>query len=825
MSEGLSHQEAALRLKQFGFNELNVYGQPAAWRTLKEVMSEPMFLLLLACGLLYVLIGDYREGIILMVAFSVIMVITYWQAQKTRRTLDALRALSAPRVLVRREGNVYRIAAREVVPGDLMLLSEGDRISADALLISALGLMVDESILTGESVPVYRSIKQGENRVYSGTLVVKGSAEAEVLNTAGRSEVGGIALSLAGIAATDTPMQKELKALTRKLAWMGLGISISVIFIFYVTRHNWVQALLTGLSSAMAIMPEEFPVVLTVFMALGAWRLSSKQVLTRKPSAIETLGSATVLCTDKTGTLTQNRMTLVQLSDGDQIYPLDESSLPEPGRQLLKAAALCSRVRTADPIDNAVMREWQTRQGAFVHPGQPIWEMSPDNEIRLMAAAYHITGSGITEVYCKGAPETVLALCGLDNNEPIQQHLRQQAREGFRLLCLASAQIEGNTLPSDLADFGFSFAGFAAFYDPLRPEVVEAMKACVMAGIRPIMITGDYPVTAVSIAQKAGMPHGEVVTGEDLQRLSPEALVERVKTAVVFARVTPGQKLTIVNALKEAGEVVAMTGDGVNDAPALKAADIGIAMGNRGTDVAREAAALVLLDDNFASIVSGIRMGRRIYDNLQKAITFIFSVHIPIIGLTLLPAFFSVLPIILLPIHIVFLELIIDPVCAIAFESEREEPDIMRRKPRQLLRRFFGGREMGYALLRGMVLLGMVIFIYLMSQAQGHTSGEVRVLAFSALVLGINMLIISGLSESRGFFTELFSLGKAPALILSASWVVLVLIFWLPPLQLFFGFEIPAIKHFIPVPIISLLFLGLIESFKSLRKYRGNPYP
>ena len=443
MSEGLSHQEASLRLKQYGYNELSLSGQHTAWRTLKEVMSEPMFLLLLACGLLYVLIGDYREGIILMVAFSFIMVITYWQAQKTRRTLDALRALSAPRVLVRRGGEACRIAAREVVPGDLMLLSEGDRISADAVLISALGLMVDESILTGESVPVYRSTKQGENRVYSGTLVVKGSAEAEVLNTAGRSEVGGIALSLAGIATTDTPMQKELKILTRKLAWIGLGISVSVVVIFYITRHNWVQAVLTGLSSAMAIMPEEFPVVLTVFMALGAWRLSSKQVLTRKPSAIETLGSATVLCTDKTGTLTQNRMSLVQLSDGDQIYPLGESSLPENARQILKAAALCSRARTADPIDNAVILEWKARQGAFVHPGHPIWEISPDNENRLMAAAYHIHGSGITEVYCKGAPETVLALCGLDNNEPIKEHLRQQAEETARIA--AAAYREGGT--------------------------------------------------------------------------------------------------------------------------------------------------------------------------------------------------------------------------------------------------------------------------------------------------------------------------------------------------------------------------------------------
>ena len=824
MKEGLSRQEAAERLQKYGYNEWNISRRPSAWRTLKEVMSEPMFLLLLACGVLYVLIGDYRKGAILLAAFSVIMGITFLQTQKTRKTLDALKALSAPRVLVRREGSTFRIPSRELVPGDVMLLSEGDRISADAVLIASVQLMMDESALTGESVPVHKSIKPGENQIYSGTMVVKGHAEAEVQKTAGQSAVGGIALSLEGIKATVTPLQRELKSLTRKLAVMGVGISISVVFIFYVTRQDWVQALLTGLSSAMAIMPEEFPVVLTVFMALGAWRLSGRQVLTRSPSAIETLGSATVLCTDKTGTLTQNRMTLAQLSDGVQIYPLQDFILPESALNLLKTAALSSRNHTADPIDNAVLREWQSRQESHPLPGEPIWEMAPDNENRLMAMAYQNEGSGLTEIYCKGAPETVLKLCGLEQDEALQRHLKQQASEGYRLLCLARAQLTGDILHSNLSDFAFTFIGFAAFYDPLRPEVFDAMKACVAAGIRPVMITGDYPVTAASIAQRAGMPEGDIITGDDLNLLQLTELAERVKKVVIFARVTPGQKLTIVNAFKEAGEVVAMTGDGVNDAPALKAADIGIAMGNRGTDVAREAASLVLLDDNFASIVAGIRLGRRIFDNLQKAMTFIFSVHIPIIGLTLLPAFFPVLPILLLPIHIVFLELIIDPVCAIAFESEREEPDIMKRMPRRLLKRFFSSREMGYAMLKGLALLGSVVFIYLMSQSQGHSEGEVRALAFSGLVLGMNILIISGLSDSRSFFAEIFTLGKAPVLILSASWLILFLILWLPAMQVFFGFEIPAIRHFAPVPLVSLLFLGLIESFKTIKKFHGNPY-
>ncbi|MEK0422050.1 MAG: hypothetical protein RLZZ161_1901 [Bacteroidota bacterium] len=824
MKEGLSRQEAAERLLKYGYNEWNIDRSPNIWQTLKEVMGEPMFLLLLACGILYVIIGDYREGAILLAAFSVIMGITFLQTLKTRKTLDALKALSAPRVLVRREGNAYRIPSRELVPGDVMLLSEGDRISADALLVSAVQLTLDESVLTGESVPVHKSIQQGENMVYAGTLVVKGSAEAEVQKTAGSSEVGGIALSLESIKTSATPLHHELKKLTGRLATAGVLISVAVIVFFYITRKDLVQAVLTGLSSAMAIMPEEFPVVLTVFMALGAWRLSSKQVLTRSPSAIETLGSATVLCTDKTGTLTQNRMTLAHLSDGMKLYGLSQFALPDTAMKLLKAAAMACREGTADPIDNAVLREWQSRQDVQESAVEPIWEMPLDTEKMFMAMAYKDPDSDYVEVFCKGAPEAVFYLCRPENEIELNEHLQQQAREGYRLLGMATARIEGRSLPLNMADFSFSFIGFAAFYDPVRPEVPDAMKACVMAGIRPVMITGDYPVTAASIAQQAGMPTGEIITGDELQALPPDVLQPRIKKAVIFARVTPMQKLTIVNSLKQSGEVVIMTGDGVNDAPALKAADIGIAMGNRGTDVAREAASLVLLDDHFASIVAGIRMGRRIFDNLQKAMVFIFAVHIPIIGLTLLPAFFPSLPILLMPIHIVFLELIIDPVCAIAFESEAEEPDIMKRPPRRLTQGFFSGREMGYAILKGFALLGIVLFIYLFGQAEGHSAGEVRVMTFSTMVLGMNILIVSGLSESRNFFRELIALGLAPALILSASLLVFSAIVFSPSLQSLFGFELPAIRNFIPIPIAALLFLGLIESFKTLRRYRGNPY-
>ena len=824
MNQGLTQSEADKRLLQFGFNELTSIKAKKNWRIVLDVMREPMFLLLIGCGVLYMFIGDYREGIILVGAFTVIMGITFIQTRKTQRTLEALRQLTAPRVMVRRDNETRRIPARELVPGDLMLLAEGDRIAADGVIYSCSNVLIDESMLTGESAPVPKSLRESENIVYAGTLMLKGRAEVEVQQTANKSAVGEIATTLESITAVETRLHQELKFLTKRLAIVGLALSVLVMVVFYITRGNLPQSILIGLSSAMAIMPEEFPVVFTIYMALGAWRLSTKQVLTRKPSAIETLGSATVLCCDKTGTITQNRMRVKWVSNQSNVFgEADFFKEESQAHSVLAMAAKASQNESLDPMEKAINNAWQMGASATEVVELPVWEYPLEQHALYMAMVYPISGKRQLDVFCKGAPEAILTLCGLGNHAGQTNIINRFAADGCRVIGVARASWPGEQIPADIKSFAFELVGFLALQDPVRPEVPAAMKECIAAGVRPVMITGDYPATAMSIAKQAGMPVSEVITGEELNHISQTELVERIKKPVIFARVSPSQKLTIVKAFQEAGEVVAMTGDGVNDAPALKAADIGIAMGNKGTDVAREAASLVLLDDHFASIVGAIRMGRRIYDNLQKAMGFILAVHIPIIGLTLLPAFLPNLPLLLLPLHIVFLELVIDPVCAIAFESESEEKGVMNRPPRSKQKKFFNLNEVGYALLNGFAVLLMVALVYLINVGEGHSANEIRAVAFASLILGMAVLTISGLSTSRSFWQELTHVNAAAAVILSLAVCLLAAVLFIPWLRSLFGFELPGWIHFQHVILEIILLLLFLEGIKFWRKYRSNP--
>lgn len=810
-----SDQVASLRAR-YGYNELPAAKQTGVWTIALETIREPMFLMLMACGMLYVLIGDYREGIILILTFFIIIAITFLQRTRTQRALDALKKLASPRVLVVRDGRQERIPGRDLLPGDLVLLSEGDRIGADMQLIQTSNLEVDESLLTGESMPVSKGVEAGANEVYSGTLVVKGKASALVTATGMQAGIGHIAGSLMHVEDQETRLQKEMKQLTRRLALAGVFISISVFGIFWLTRGDLVHAFLTGISSAMAIMPEEFPVVFTVFMALGAWRLSSRHVLTRKPSAIETLGSATVLCCDKTGTITLNKMQLTAVIHRDGILSRRDFAVgDEKLGSLLKGAGMASHLSPTDPMEKAI-----AEAGEIFLPAEPadlelIREYPLSNTLLSMTMVYRDRKTGESHVYAKGSPEAILGLCR--DGRDWQQDLQQLAGQGYRMLGIARATKTHEPWPERQEDFGFELLGFVAFEDPVRPEVPAAVQECLSAGVRVVMITGDHPATAASIARQCGIPHDKVVTGDELRQADAESLPGLAAGAGVFARVSPGQKLDIVKALQARGEVVAMTGDGVNDAPALKSAHIGIAMGNKGTDVAREAASLVLLDDNFASVVAAIRLGRRIFDNLQKAMAFIFAVHIPIIGLALLPAFFATFPILLMPLHIVFLELIIDPVCSVAFESEGEEANIMNRPPRSQHNRFFSVPEMGFSALRGGLLLLMVVAVYLLSLQEGHSEGEVRAIAFSALITGNILLIISGLSQTRSFVRELKTGNRSAALILTLSLLLLATVLLIPAIREIFSFEWPGWKHFYLSATGAVLLLVALETIKYLR--------
>jgi Ca2+-transporting ATPase len=825
MINGLTSIQAAEKIKLEGYNELASAKPKNILSIALEVIKEPMFLLLISCGILYMILGDYKEGIILLSAIFIIIFITFYQYQKTEKALDALKKLSSPRALVIRDGKEIRIPGREVVTDDIIIINEGDRIPADAVLLDSLNISVDESLLTGESVPVVKNVQLDEANtqvmLFSGTLVVQGKGIAKVLSTGTKTQFGKIGISLQSIEQDETRLQKEMKVLIRNLFIAGAIISVGVVAAFYFTRGNLIQSVLNGLAAAMAILPEEFPVVLTVFLALGSWRLSKKNVLTRKPSAIETLGSATVLCSDKTGTITLNKMEVVALCDNNKIYhKSDFKDNKEHLQDLITSAFSASQNDSIDPMEKAIVNAYREIVTEKNHSEKLIKEYPLSKQLFAMTRVLEGASHESFSVFSKGAPEAIFALCKM-NEQEITPHLsavNQMAEKGYRVIAVATTSWNQQTLPEIQFDFDFKFLGLIGFEDPIRPEVPQAIKECNEAGIKVIMITGDFPATATSIASQIGLQSAEnVLTGEELKKMNDVQLQEKIKTVNVFARIIPEQKLQIIKALKANGEIVAMTGDGVNDAPALKAADIGVAMGGKGTDVAREASSLVLLDDNFASIVSAIRSGRKIYDNLQKAMSYILAIHIPIIGLTLLPAFFTSLLLLLMPLHIVFMELIIDPVCSVAFESEQEEKGIMQRPPRNPNELFFGWHKMVFSLIQGLLLLIMVLVVYFLSIHEGHNEREVRAIAFSSLIIGNIFLILTSLSKTRNFISILMEKNIAVLLIIAIALTLLFLIISVPALQQIFNFQFPGYNHFISSITGAAIILLIFESYKFIK--------
>ncbi|MGI9245654.1 MAG: cation-translocating P-type ATPase, partial [Steroidobacteraceae bacterium] len=735
---GLSVAEAARRLAVDGPNEIPSTKSRGFLRVVWEVLKEPMLLLLLAAGVINILVSLHdpsriREAALLFVFVVIVIGITVFQERKTERALEALRDLSSPRALVVRDGVQQRIAGRDVVRGDLMVLAEGDRVPADAVVLDSASLNVDESLLTGESVPV-RKVPlapgtpgvigapggDGTAWIYSGTLIVKGHGLAEAVATGPATEFGRIGGSLQGASADRTLLQREVDRIVQGLAALGIFMAAVVVLVYGLNRGDWLDALLAGITLAMAMLPEEFPVVLTVFLAIGAWRISKSNVLTRRMPTIEMLGAATVLCSDKTGTITCNRMTVRELRNETGSWLVGRDEPPESLHALLEFAVLASPVDPFDPMDTALRQlGCDMLSGTeHLHANWTLVREYPLSE-KLLALS-HVWRSRDGDHYviaAKGAPEAVADLCHLGPHEleAIRKGVVAMADRGLRVLGVARAAFtHASTLPEDQHDFVFEFLGLVGLHDPIREDVPEAIGLARSAGIRVVMITGDYPGTARSIARDAGLDAGlDVVTGPELEEMDDTALGSRIQQVSVFARIVPQQKLRIVRALQARGEVVAMTGDGVNDAPALKAADIGIAMGQRGTDVAREAAALVLTDDAFASIIRAVRLGRRIYDNLKKAMGYILAVHVPIAGISLLPVllprlFGIELPLVLMPAHVAFLELIIDPACSLVFEAEREESDIMRRAPRGRGDRLFSRRMIATSVAQGlMVMLGV----------------------------------------------------------------------------------------------------------------------
>jgi Ca2+-transporting ATPase len=806
--QGLSSRQAADRLLKYGPNELPVKDSRGFFWILLEVIKEPMIFLLMACSGVYFVLGDRAEAILMIGCFLFVIIIEVIQENKTEKTLKALKSLSSPRALVIRGGQPIKIAGREVVVGDIIVLYEGDRVTADALVVEATNFSVDESILTGESVAVDKKhwSSAGEppesrkNRqdyyIYSGTLVTKGRAVARVMKIGGETEMGKIGLSLKIIKPEKTFLQAETTKIVKGFALVAGVVSSIVLLYFFLAKQDLIQGILSGLTLAISILPEEFPVVLTVFLALGAWRISRKQVLARRVTAVEMLGATTVLCSDKTGTLTQNKMTIEELWIGDKILTIGakDKSLPKSYQQIVEYAVLASPADPFDPMEKAIhllAKQVLNKDNSW----SLIKEYSLSDSFLAMSRVWRDSNKKLI-VATKGAPEAIIDLCHLPSSEAknILAKVQLMATDGMRVIAVAKANYLKIDLPTNQHNYDFEFVGLIGLADPIRPEAKQSIAECYTAGIRVIMITGDYPATAKHIAKELGLDMGStILTGADIEKLSVVELRKKVASVNIFARVAPEQKLKLVQALKANGQVVAMTGDGVNDAPALKVAHIGVAMGGRGTDVAREASGLVLLDDNFASIVAAIRMGRRVYDNIKKAMNYLLIVHLPIISMSVIPLFFG-MPIALLPAHIVFLELVIDPACSVAFEMEREEAGIMNRPPRNPKEKIFDRRTATKSIIRGLLASLVCVFIYMWG-VKHWSLEEARLVSFSSL-LAINLAyIFIGRSETRNIFKTLFIPNLAVWLIIIGAILVQVVILSLPSVSHLFGFGFFKIWH------------------------------
>ena len=799
---GLSEQESEERLRREGYNELPSAKERSIFAIAFDVMREPMFILLVACGIIYLILGDMQEALMLLGFVFVVIGITLYQERKTERAIEALRDLSSPRALVIRGGVRKRIPGREVVRGDIIVLNEGDRVPADAVLLSCINLSVDESLLTGESVSVRKTPcvgipvmarPGGEDLpcVYSGTLIVKGQGIATVQATAGNTEIGRIGKALQSVELEETQLQKETRKIVRELALAGLSVCTLVIIVYGLTRGSWLNGFLAGITLAMALLPEEFPVVLTIFLALGAWRISQKRVLTRRVPAVETLGSATVLCVDKTGTLTQNSMSVQTIYANGELYTVDylkKPSIPENFHEIVEFSILASQKDPFEPMEKA-FKELGGHYLASTEHIHDDWTLVHEYPLsNSLMALSHVWKSPTGNEYviaAKGSPEAIADLCHFNGaqRQELTKSVETMAKNGLRILGVAKSYFTATELPGEQHDFTFEFLGLVGLADPVRPGVAEAVKECYTAGIRVVMITGDYAGTAAHIAREIGLKTvDQPITGPELDGMDDRELQRRIKNVNIFARVVPEQKLRIVNALKAIGEVVAMTGDGVNDAPALKSAHIGIAMGGRGTDVAREASALVLLDDDFASIVQAVRMGRRIFDNLGKAIAYIFAVHVPIAGMSLLPVLLK-WPLVLLPVHIVFLELIIDPACSVVFEAEPEEADVMTRPPRRPDAQLFGTRTVVISLLQGLSVMIILLGVFVISLKRGQSEEDARALTFTTLIIANLALIFTNRSWTRIVLGTLLSPNAALWWVTGGALAFLGLALYVPVLR------------------------------------------
>lgn len=804
---GLTDAEVVESRLAHGANVLQAESKRNIFQKILHVLAEPMFLLLLGAASIYFIVGEPTDGIIMLCCVAFVSGIEFFQEQKTDKALAALNTLSAINIRVIRNGKIIIVDSKDLVVGDLVMLSEGDKIPADGLILEMQGLGVNESALTGESAVVHKKLTDHSpdrfklNMCYAGCDVTNGSAIIQLTAVGPQTEYGKIGSTLDSIEKVKTPLEKQISRLVLICTIISLTfcVIVTVVNFFYNANlplgQRIVESVLSGITMAMATIPEEIPVVLTVFLAMGAWKLAQQHALTRNMKAVETLGAVTVLCTDKTGTLTQNKMTVQEVFTDSPDFA--------------KVAALACPKTPYDPMEIAI-QDYALQHGASssLYQAPLVHEYLFNNEDKMMGQVWDLAGQQLLCV--KGAYETVLPLCKLPKTQLAQiiAQAKTFSNLGYRVLALAE-QAKVTHLHAELEDYQLNFVGLIALVDPPRVGVKNSVKSCHEAGVRIIMITGDNGETAEGIANQIGLRNcNEVITGVELEKMSDQELKKRVQTTNIFARVYPDHKMRIVKALQSNHEVVAMTGDGVNDAPALKKAEIGIAMGRRGTNVAKEAADLILMDDKFSTIVDAIANGRVIYSNIKKAISYILVVHIPIILISLFVPLAG-LPLLLLPIHIVLLELIIDPTSSIVFQRLKADRNVMKQPPRPLKEQLLNLPTVLKCLLQGAVIFAVVFLSYLCLIRTGASQTYASTFAFTTLIFA-NIFVVYVLQSDnlaiKNFFQDFKD--KIIVLINTIIIVVLLLLIYVPFLNRLIGTTPLA-----PLELLATIGLAILATF------------
>jgi Ca2+-transporting ATPase len=801
---GLTEKEVLEAREKYGTNEMEKKKKENFLQKVVHIFSEPMFLLLIITASIYFILGEIGDGVIMLCFVLFISGIEFVQEQKTDKAIEELNVLSSLNVKVIREGKTKIIDSKDIVVGDIVKLEEGDKISADSVILECQGLGVNESALTGESEVVYKKLEDNSdnhfklNKCYAGCDVVNGSATVRVTEVGINTEYGKIGRDLNTISKEKTPLEKQVKKLIVVCTLVSFLFFVGVIIINFICSKNLIfkdrliQSILSGITIAMATIPEEIPVVLTVFLAMGAWGLTQKNTLTRNMKAVETLGAVTVLCTDKTGTLTENKMTVKKTFSSDEDF-------------LLVSSLACPKV-PYDTMEIAIQEYcFKDDINNEVYDNDLIYEYVFNNEDKMMGQIWRVNDKNLLCV--KGAYESVLELCEMnkDNREKVVKKVEEYSRDGYRVLAIAKRE-DVVEIPKRLKDNKLVFVGLIALEDPPREGVKDSIKSCYEAGVRVIMITGDNGETAKGIAGKIGLEHNDkVITGRELEEISDDELKEVVKTTNIFARVYPNHKMRIVKALQENNEVVAMTGDGVNDAPALKKAEIGIAMGKRGTNVSKESSDMILMDDNFNTIVVAIKNGRTIYNNIRKAISYILVIHIPIALVSLIVPLFK-LPTLLLPIHIVLLELIIDPTSSIIFQRLKPDGDVMREKPRRIDEAIMSGKEVIKCILQGLVIFLFFFGSYYCLIRSGCNQSFARTFSFAILVLS-NILVVYVLQSKEYALKNFVSDLKDRVIVMINSLIIIMLLFiiYVPVFNKLVGTSGLEVGSLLMVVLISLL--------------------